>query len=367
MRIYHCAIIVLVFLFSITSTSQGQMRKGSQLQLTEPVPVAPGKFLTRQMPDLVIEKYDEQRNVLVVVNRGNADAVFPVAAPLVSYGDQQVPAGGKISMGQRVEVRITEPFACPDSIYSDWQYLVGRQWTYNLPQPVDGEGRKLVLVDPNGIVREASENNNAFLIKQANRFKPVESPEQPNLQVVSLVLSERDGSQGKRLLDWHYKVQNIGPGYAFICEEPRYSGEVWIAHKVANVKIDGQAMPQNKTFVKSPWIFKTGEIKEIWDFTELSIQDQFGTMSQGLQAGCHEITVTVDPQELIQETNECDNMTTTYYATGGATCPTDKAGVVKVSNCSNYPVRIRTPARKLTPERKFTPVPVPSTPYPVKR
>jgi hypothetical protein len=173
-------------------------------------------------------------------------------------------------------------------------------------------------------------------------------------------LKERD-FQGKRLLDWNYKVQNIGSGYAFICDNACFysQSEIWIGGKVANVKIDGKLMGQNVTFVKAPWVFKPGEIEEMWDFVELSTMDQFGQMSPGLQAGCHEITVIADPQGLILEADECDNMTTTYYATGGATCPPDKVGALKVSTCRDYPVK--------GPAMKLTPAPIPSTPPPTKR
>ena len=324
-----------------------------QPQRSTPAPTAPGPVQIGVMPDLAIESYDGQRNTIVIVNRGTADAVFPVSAPLVSYGDTQVPAGGKITKGQRVEVRIGAPWACPDSIYSDWQYLnfnaPGRQWNYTLPQPVDREGKKLILVDPNGIVAESNRNNNAFLVRRANPFKPVESQALPNLRVISIVLREED-FQGKRLLRWNFKVQNFGPGIAFICDNACFhsQSEVHIGGKVANVKIDGNLMGQNTTFVKAPWVFRPGESKEIWHFTELSIPTQFGTMSPGLQAGCHEINVIADPQGLIPEAEECDNMTTTYYATGGATCPPDKVGILKVSTCRDYPVKIG-PAMKLAP------------------
>jgi hypothetical protein len=193
-----------------------------------------------------------------------------------------------------VEVRIQAPWACPDSIYSDWMYLnfnpFGHQWTYRLSQPANVEGRKLILVDPNGIVAELNINNNAFLIRKANPFKPIESQALPNLRVVSIVLNERDGIQGKRLLDWKFTVQNMGPGYAFICDNECFypnPRDVLIGHKVANVKIDGNSMYTNISFVKAPWVFRPGEIKDMWDFTELSIRDQFGVMSPGLQAGCH--------------------------------------------------------------------------------
>jgi hypothetical protein len=289
-------------------------------------------------PDLAVVSFDGARTVSVQ-NLGTADAVFSALSPLLSFGDVQVPAGGKISPGQTVEVHLSLPWACPDSLYCDWQYLsFAMPWGYALPQPLDADGRRVLLVDPNGAVSESDESNNVFLARKPNSFRPVGAPALPDLRVVAVkVWLDSLGTQ--KLLRWDYKIQNLGTGAAFICDNRALSQSdpVYMSTRIANVKIDGKLAPQNSTFAEAPWILAPGETKEMWDFDKIATVDQFGVMTPGIQPGCHEIVVTADPGKTIRESNECDNATTTYFATGGVTCAPNQPSTLKVSDCVKMP------------------------------
>jgi len=313
-------------------------------------------------PDLRVISAEGQ--FVTVKNVGRADAVFSREAPLVSYGGTQVPAGGKINTGQTVQVRMSIAWSCPESITSEWQYPNYSLWGYQLEQPVDAQGKKMILVDPNGVVTEIDETNNSYLFRKPNEFRPAGNTSLPNLRVVEVTVYEEpsaSASETRNVLRWRYKVKNIGSGYAFICDDRslQQPQEVWIGGYIANVQIDGARMPQNQTFAKSPWTLAPNESKEMWDHTYVANMGQFGVMTEGIQPGCHEVKIIADPANRMEESDECDNETTTYYATGGATCPADK--VTKVSTCPEpvrkgpVPMMREVPIRQMAPNLRLRP------------
>jgi hypothetical protein len=98
----------------------------------------------------------------------------------------------------------------------------------------------------------------------------------------------------------------------------------YIGGYVYKVEIDGKSTGINSTFISSPFTFGPGDEKKVWAHAYLQTVNQYGVADNGIPPGCHEFKFTVDPENRVVESNECNNAHVIYFATGNATCGADK-------------------------------------------
>ena len=310
----------------------------------QPAPTAPPNVAA--MPDLKIESVDLTAKIVKVKNVGTVDAVFPQGGKLLAYSPATVPAGGKITPGQIIDVELPNvSWDCPAS--NDELELGYFNITYNhsVPRPKDATGHTLLLVDPDNKVAESNENNNTFGISRPNPYKGSVKGTGSAQLIVSKVEVKPVPSAHGQYLDIY--VKNVGTLTAYGCGARFSNTNMSSFADVFHGYVDGKdtymeyghstansLMIDHPPSVGEPYVLQPMEEKRLRSFfVQDATVDQFGVANGGLPAGCHEAKLIVNPSVDIPETRTCDNEEHVFFATGGATCGADKKNYR--SSCAN--------------------------------
>ena len=284
-------------------------------------------------PNLEITKLEEQGYSndfeVVVENTGQTAAVFPDGGRLLSTG-LSVPAGGRVEPGASYSETFSPhwtTFECPAS--ADTDTLEGG----------------LVTADPDKLVLETSEANSVKVTRD-NPFKTDElGTGKPDLRVVSAYATRFANSTTGNL---YVTVKNFGSGIAWACDQGGNANGM--TPKLVAGKIPDRSYTSRMSMtlswktggaVQSPIRVLPGETINVFFGNIKYAEQEFGVWSEGYQPGCYSFNATVDPDALVDETNECNNITTVHFTIGEATCSETPKVINNGPSCQKF-----TPGRK---------------------